>query len=219
MCGHLISHFLGKFEETFRFMTRIRDVNHPSLWYPFATTVCGLIFRTFWRFKVEGMENIPVDGPAIIASNHRSYADPPLIGSGISRIVHFLAKKELFQFRPFGWLITRLNAHPINRAAGIGALKAAEEILGQGGVVIVFPEGRRGKTDDLQLFKPGVGMLAIRSGAPIVPAYIRNSGHMPQFKKVSVTYGPPLDPKAYSDYEKLAQDVMRRIQKMQESFQ
>jgi 1-acyl-sn-glycerol-3-phosphate acyltransferase len=199
-------------------MSRVRDVNHPSLWYPFGKFICGLFFRLGWRLHVEGVEHIPAEGPVIIASNHRSLADPPLIGAGIPRVVHFLAKKELFEFKPFGWLITRLNAHPLNRAAGIGALKDAQEILEQGGVVILFPEGRRSKTEELQKPKHGVGMIAVRAKVPVVPAYIHNSGFLSRFKRISVTFGPPIPAGEISDYEKMAQLVMARIQKMKDQF-
>lgn len=197
-------------------MRRVRDVNHPSLWYPFATSVCGFFFRLIWRLKIEGTENVPPNGPVIIASNHRSLSDPPLIGVCTPRIVHFLAKKELFDFRAFGWLISRLNAHPLNRAAGIGALKSAQDILDQGGVVILFPEGRRSKTDHLQRPKAGVGMLAVKAKVPVVPVYIHNSGYLLWGKKISVHYGAPIDGALYSDYGKLAEEVMHRIQKIKD---
>ncbi len=199
-------------------MSRIQDVNHPSLWYPFGQFVCGLFFSTLWRLKVTGVENVPLSGPVIIASNHRSFADPPLIGVSSPRPLHFLAKKELFDFGPFGWLISRLNAHPLNRAAGIGALKTAQDVLEQGGAVILFPEGRRSRTEELQKPKGGVGMLAVKMGVPVVPVYIQNSGSMGQLKRLSVNFGSPIDAGSFSDYDKLAEEVMGRIQKMKDQL-
>src|SRR5207253_1193849 len=79
-----------------------------------------------------------------IAATHRSFADPPLVGVSVPREVHFLAKRELFRFKPFGWLIGQLNAHPLNRRAGdVSAIRQAQRILKDGHVLIVFPEGRR----------------------------------------------------------------------------
>ena len=166
-----------------------------------------------------GMENLPKKGPVIIASNHRSYIDPPIIGSVVHRDFHFLAKKELFNFKPFGWFITKLNAHPLNRASGIAALRAAQEILDENGVVILFPEGRRSPSDQLLKPKSGVGMLALKTGVPVVPAYIHNSGHLKEFKRVSVYFGVPIDPKKFKSYDALAEEVMAQIQKLKDQIQ
>ena len=189
-------------------------MRRTSIVYHISKFLCLVFFKIGWRFQIKGTHHIPQKGPAIVASNHRSYADPPLVGIAIPRVVHILAKKELFHFKPFGWFISRLNAHPINRSSGIGALRVAQDILEEGGVVILFPEGRRSKTDVLQKPKHGVGMLALKTKVPVIPAYIHNSGHLFQFKRVSVTYGPPIDPHKFHSYESLTVEVMSRIQKM-----
>src|SRR5258706_12353999 len=108
-----------------------------SLLYTVSKFACACFFKIGWRLEIKGLDHIPNSGPVIIAANHRSYADPPVIGLSVSRPVHFLAKKELFDFKPFGWLISRLNAHPLNRRAGVAAMKEAQRILQEGGVIIL----------------------------------------------------------------------------------
>jgi 1-acyl-sn-glycerol-3-phosphate acyltransferase len=207
---YFISDFLGDAKDIDRFM------RSSSFLYYLGRFLFKVVFKIGWRLRIEGSENIPEKGPAIIASNHRSFADPPLVGVGVKRTVHFLAKKELFSFRPFGWLIRKLNAHPLDRASGISALRAAEDILGEGGLVILFPEGRRSSTDELQKPKAGVGMLALRAQVPVIPAYIHNSGHIREFQQLQIKFGPPVDSKKFDSYEDLAREVMRQIQKMKD---
>ncbi len=164
-----------------------------TLYFLFKNTFRFLLIL-FWRIKVLGREYVPDKGGVIVAANHRSLADPPVVGSSLNRDVHFLAKEELFRFLPFGWLITQLNAHPLKRSGDVGALKMALRLLRSGQGVILFPEGRRSKTDDLQKGKAGVGLLAKATGCPVVPAYIHNTGYLKQFRKVQVRFGAPLFP-------------------------
>ncbi len=162
-----------------------------------------------------GQENIPRQGTAIIAANHRSYTDPPLMGSSSPRMVHFLAKSELFEFRPFGWLIKNLNAHPIKRGRqDIAGFKAAKEILDNGNILILFPEGRRIDEDAFAPAKAGVGMLATLANCPVIPTYIHNSGYLKYFRPVTVAFGTPLSPKDYGSYQELADQVMVEMAKI-----
>jgi 1-acyl-sn-glycerol-3-phosphate acyltransferase len=185
----------------------------PNIIYRFCRFVCFVLFKIIWGLRVEGAENVPSQGGVIIAANHRSYGDPPLVGVTSPRTVHFLAKKELFNFKPFGWLISQLNSHPLNReGGGIGAIKVAQRLLEKGYVVIVFPEGRRNKTDQLARAKPGVGLLSLTSQCPVVPTYIHNSGYLMNLKRLSVHFGKPLQPDSFSTYQELADAVMNQIQ-------
>lgn len=185
--------------------------------YEFCKGTCYWFFKLGWRLESYGLENIPESGGFIIAANHRSYADPPLVGVSISRPIHFLAKKQLFNFKPFGWLITNLNSHPLNReGGGREALRQAKKLLLEGYPITLFPEGGRSKTDEFLPPKAGVGLLAIQSQCPVVPCYIHNSGHMPKFKKLTVTFGAPIDPKPFTSYEELSKHVMNEIAKIKE---
>jgi 1-acyl-sn-glycerol-3-phosphate acyltransferase len=187
-------------------------INRPL--YLFIRGLANVLFRTIWRLKIHGAENVPRTGPLIVAPNHRSYADPPLAGACVPREIHFLAKKELFRFRPFGWFITNLNAHPLNRAGDIAAFREATRILRADGALIIFPEGRRIDTDSLGEPKAGIGMLAASTGTPIVPVYIHNSRLMSRFKRVEVYFGKPIDPRGFGSYPEIAAKVMSEIAKL-----
>ncbi len=158
------------------------------------------LFRALTGFRAENVHFVPPRGPVIIAPNHNSWWDPPLIGMASPREVFFLAKEELFtQNRLFGWLIRTYNAIPIRReTGGVEALRTALRLLEQGHAVVIFPEGTRNKTSRLLLpLKPGVFLLAKHSGAPVVPAFILNNRqpfHRWLLRKASpvVRFGPPL---------------------------
>ena len=182
--------------------------------YPAVRALAYFIFKVGWRLRVSGIENVPTTGPLIVAPNHQSYGDPPLVGVAIPREVHFLAKQELFVFPPFGWLIRCLNAHPLNRAGDIAAFREAARIIKAGGAIIMFPEGRRMDPGVLGAPKAGVGMLASLTKAPVVPVYIHNSGYMTRFRRVSVRFGEKVDPAGFGDYQAVAEEVMRRIAAM-----
>ncbi len=193
-------------------MRKIKSPFYQPFLYFISKNLCYLVFKLGWRLRVRGADNVPNEGAVIIASNHRSLADPPLVGCLLKRPVHFLAKEELFSFKPFGWLISNLNAHPLKRASSdVRAFKAAREILESGNGLILFPEGRRGKTDDLQPAKAGVGMLSAMAGCPVVPVYIANSAYMKDFRPITVSYGRPLYFKDFADYQAMADGVMAEI--------
>jgi len=151
------------------------------------------------RFRIEGLEHIPRSGPLIVACNHISFWDPPLVGSSIPRVIHFIAKAELFENRLLGGLISRYNAIPIHR--GVQArrgLRGAEDILANGGAVLIFPEGTRSKTSTFLPPKPGVTRLAAVTRSPIVPARIFGSRQirrsMLRQVLVRIAFGAPMMP-------------------------
>jgi 1-acyl-sn-glycerol-3-phosphate acyltransferase len=124
--------------------------------------------------------------------------DPPLIGAAARRQLIFLAKVELFQFPLFGGLMHRLNARPVRRdGADPAALRTAMRVLEEGRALLIFPEGTRGDEGVIRPAKAGAGMLAVLSGASVVPVYVRGSGRawprgrtFPRPAKVTVTFGP-----------------------------
>jgi len=156
--------------------------------------------RTLFRLESTGRENIPATGPVLLVANHSSLLDPPLIGGAAGRQLTFLAKAELFEIPGFGGLIRRLNARPIRReGADPGALRTAMRALADGRAVLIFPEGTRGDEGVIRPAKAGAGMLAVLSGAPVVPVYVKGSGRawprgqrFPRPNKVSVAFGAPL---------------------------
>jgi 1-acyl-sn-glycerol-3-phosphate acyltransferase len=163
---------------------------------PFAV---GLM-RLGFGLRARGTEHVPLAGAALFVSNHSSVLDPPLVGGASPRTLHFMAKAELFGIPLFGPLIRALNAHPVRReGADAGALRAALRVLEEGHALLVFPEGTRGPEGMLREGKPGAGMLAVLSKAPVVPVYIEGSGRawpkgrrFPRPARVTITFGKPL---------------------------
>jgi 1-acyl-sn-glycerol-3-phosphate acyltransferase len=191
-----------------------------------------LILATLGRWKAVGAENVPETGGVILAPNHISYADPPTAGCGITRKVRFMAKQELFDIPVLGFLIRRVGAFPVHqKTADRAALRKAIELLEQGEVVCIFPEGTRSLDGELQKAVPGIGMVALRSKAPIVPvALIGTNRLLPphsfllHFARVRTIYGEPLTFDDLHDrgtdreaVEQVGQRVMAAIAELQKS--
>jgi len=125
------------------------------------------------KVRVTGRNRL-VPGPQILASNHVCNFDPLLVGLGSRREIHFLAKEELFDAsRWFAWLIHTYNAWPVRRGgADAAAIKRCSWLLGKRQTIVLFPEGTRSKTGDINGFKPGIGMLAITNHVPVVPVHL-----------------------------------------------
>lgn len=167
-----------------------------SLHYSVTRSVLSGLIGLVTGWEVRGQSHVPRDGGLIVASNHISYFDPPLVGTAAVRELHFLAKEELFRPPVFGSLIRAYNAIPIRRGAvDIRGLSKAMEVLRAGHALIVFPEGTRMRDGELHRAKPGVGMLAVNTGARIVPCYIQGSDRNPgewitRRTKPRVSFGP-----------------------------
>jgi len=138
-----------------------------------ATCVFWLLFRVVFRWRVIGLENIPAGG-AIIAPNHQSIWDIPMIGLALrQRRTHFMAKSELFHNPIFGWAIRTLLAFPVKRGApDRSSLRHAIDVLTQGDLVVIFPEGTRSKTGELGAPEGGLSLIAAKADVPIVPVGI-----------------------------------------------
>jgi 1-acyl-sn-glycerol-3-phosphate acyltransferase len=127
------------------------------------------------RVRVEGaIDDIPKEGPVILAANHASNADAVILGAWLTerlgRRIHWLGKKEMFDWPIVGWVFRNGGVHPVDRAsADVDAFRLAERVLEEGHVLMIFPEGTRSPTGELQKPKDGLAMIALRSGAPIVP--------------------------------------------------
>jgi 1-acyl-sn-glycerol-3-phosphate acyltransferase len=156
--------------------------------------------RLVWRLEVQGASNVPLEGGVIIAPNHLSVLDPPLIGCACPRELRYLAKAELFRNRLFARFICRLGAFPVERGtADVGAIKTALQFLKDGRAVIIFIEGTRGTGEHLLPPTPGVTLLARQSGAPVVPTAIVGSeqawpkgSKLPRRAQVKVAFGEPV---------------------------
>ncbi|NOT34275.1 MAG: 1-acyl-sn-glycerol-3-phosphate acyltransferase [Candidatus Eisenbacteria bacterium] len=154
-------------------------------WYYSAarSSVSGALgLLTGW--EVRGRENVPRTGGLILASNHISFWDPPMVGAAQSRELHFLAKRELFQMPLLGPLIASVNSIPIRRGmADLQGMSRAIEVLKRGDALMVFPEGTRIRDGELHPARPGVGLLAVQGDASILPCYISGSDQSSRFWK------------------------------------
>jgi 1-acyl-sn-glycerol-3-phosphate acyltransferase len=159
-----------------------------------------LLFRLYFRGSVHHAENIPRDGSFLIAANHASFLDPPMVGQAIPRQICYLARKTLFRNPVIGALLRSWKSIPLDRDEGdIGAIRAILNALKKGEAVMLFPEGTRTNDGKLQAAKPGIGFLVAKANVPVVPARIWGSFEAmgrgkswPRPVKLHVTFGKPL---------------------------
>ncbi len=193
-----------------------RGVNLVVYWL--ARAVLQPFFLVYFRMKRIGMEHVPQDGPVIIASNHRSFMDPWVIGMMLRRPVYYVAKTELFRHRLAAWFLSSLGAFPVDRGNGDrDAMDAARRILERGDVVVIFPEGTRTRPGALGPPKRGVGRLSLETGAPVVPVALIGTeairrGWRIRPHKVRIRAGRPLRyPQVDNPSPALARAVTERI--------
>ena len=134
-----------------------------------------IIFKLFFRLKVTGQQNIPLDGPFIIVANHSSLLDPVILGVSVRPKVIFVAAAYLFKIGWLGYLLRKANSIPVQRENDISSLKRALKILQQGGVLGIFPEGGVDRQKDDLPIKAGAAFLATKVGVPIVPIKIKGA--------------------------------------------
>ena len=161
--------------------------------YSVAYTVVFFICRLIFRLKMTGIENVP-EGATLICANHTSLWDPILLALFITKKYRprFMAKAELFKNPLLGAVIKFFGAFPVERGSGdVKAIKKSLEVLNSGGKLIVFPEGGRIKGDEQAAAKTGAGMLALRTGAEVLPVYI-TPGKKRIFGRIDVIAGKPL---------------------------
>jgi len=166
-------------------------------YYRITKKLVYYIFRLFFGLRVSGLENLRTAGNFIFASNHISYADPPLAGSTLNREIWFLAKKELFKNRFFGWLIGRYHAVPIDRDSfDRAAIRKIVKLLKSGRSILMFPEGTRSRDGLIRMPKMGLGYIAVNSGTGIIPVYISGSNRLGRAflrrERLEVRIGPPI---------------------------
>ncbi len=172
-----------------------------NLVYFLGWSLFRLTYATYFRWRVFNPERVPRKGPVILASNHASFLDPPLVGAGIKRGIHYLARESLFRFPGVGWLLRRWNSVPVDREGGGAAgLRAILDRLLDGGAIVLFPEGTRTRDGQLQPARSGIGLTVIKSTATVVPVrvfgtYAAFGRHMklPRPHRIAVKYGRPLD--------------------------
>jgi 1-acyl-sn-glycerol-3-phosphate acyltransferase len=200
--------------------------------YGFCHYVLTVFYDICFRGEVAGLENVPATGPFLVASNHASHLDPPLVGCHIPRQMAFFARKTLWKPGLAAWWLDSVGAIPVDRDGGsdVSAIKNVLRTLQAGKALTLFPEGTRSPDGTLQPAKSGVGMIACRTRVPVVPARIFNShiafGKSGKFRagtRLTIVYGKPLqpadydDPKAGKDRYQLASDkIMAAIAALSE---
>jgi 1-acyl-sn-glycerol-3-phosphate acyltransferase len=175
-------------------------------------------FKLYFRHERHGRDHIPTEGPVLLAANHRSFLDPFVIGATARRPLYYVAKKELFTNRLFGWFLNALGAFPVDRGASDQEmLETARRILERGDAVLVFPEGTRIRHGALATPKRGIGRLALETGTPVVPVAVTGTEHVRHGwrirpRKVRVRAGRALTfPTVDNPSRELAQAVTDRI--------
>lgn len=185
--------------------------------YQLAKVIVSILFYPLFRIKVIGKENFPKEGPVIVCSNHISNLDPPVVGITSPRVIHFMAKEELFKKTFLRKLLTGIHAFPVRRGmADRNALRNGLKILKEGKVLGLFPEGTRSRTGKLGKPLAGVGFFALRSDAVVIPCAIQ--GSYKPFRRTTVTYGKPVNMVALREQKASAQEtadtIMKEIEKL-----
>lgn len=204
-----------------------REVMADMRVYQASTRIFKLFLLIWHRLRIRGAKNIPESGGVMIASNHASFLDPPVVGVGYRvRPIHFMARDTLWNSRFGCWWMDHVGCIPVSRGTGdMRALKLTIKALKEGKVVSMFPEGTRTEDGELQEAKGGIGFIIEKSGCAVVPAYIDGTykAHPKGSKwikpcKLTITYGPPITQEEFQAlgtgrdaYEKYAALIMQRI--------
>ncbi len=191
------------------------DANFPArIW---SETVVRGCFSAIWGVKVEGLENIPLEGPVILAVNHVSMIDPLLMSIAVAprRRPFAVAKKELFETPGLAWWLRNTGNFPLDRTGdATSALKAALDVLQRGGCLAIYPEGTRVKPGEKRAPKAGISFLAFRAKAPVVPVRVLGTAEFPRRFPLEARIGEPIAPPLSEDRETglaYAKTVMERI--------
>jgi 1-acyl-sn-glycerol-3-phosphate acyltransferase len=195
-----------------------------------------LMYAVYFRWSVYNPERVPLKGGVILAANHASFLDPPIVGSGLHRPINYMARASLFRYPGINWLLRQWQAVPVDRdGGGAAGLKAILDRLLDGGAIILFPEGTRTKDGKLQPARSGIGLTVIKSDAVVIPCrtfgtfecYNRKLHfHLP--KHLAVKYGKPMmfealraeaktctKPRLKAIYQQVADEIMAEIGKLE----
>ena len=157
-----------------------------TFWYLLGYSLSKGLAKTFFNYRVIGAENMIEEGPCIIAANHCSYLDPPLVGVACKRAIHYLARKSLLRIPFLGPILPELNVIPVDpKNAELNALMGVIRVVRNGGAALIFPEGTRSPDGRLQTAQPGVGLIIAKTQAPVVPVKITGSYEaLPRHRRV-----------------------------------
>jgi 1-acyl-sn-glycerol-3-phosphate acyltransferase len=201
-----------------------------------AWCTCRVFFKAFFRWHIYNVERVPLEGGVILASNHASYVDPPLIGTALWRHVNFLAREDLFSIPVVGWLLRDWEVVPVDRdGGGAVGLRAILDRLLTGRGIVLFPEGTRTRDGKLQPVRSGIGLTVIKSTAPVVPVRIFGSYEaygrhrlLPRPCHVALKFGRPMrfeqlraeakvctKPRLKQIYQQVADEIMAAVVRLE----
>jgi 1-acyl-sn-glycerol-3-phosphate acyltransferase len=207
-----------------------------NLSYRIGWTCFRVMYATFFRWRVFNAERVPLKGGVILASNHASFLDPPLVGSPLHRDINYLARESLFRYPGVGALLRSWNAVPVDRdGGGAKGLKIILNRLLDGNGIILFPEGTRTLDGRLQPAQSGIGLIVIKSTAPVVPVRVFGTFEaygkhvpIPRPHRVMVKYGQPMNfatlraeaktcdkTRLKEIYQQVADEIMAAIAKLE----
>jgi len=210
-----------------------------NLSYYIGWCLFRFVYATYFRWRVFHPERVPMTGPVILASNHLSFLDPPLVGAGLHRGINYMARKTLFRYPGIGALLRSWSAVPVDRDGGSAAgLKEILDRLKRGGAIIMFPEGTRSPNGRLQPGRSGIGLAIIKSDAPVIPVRVFGTFEaygkgvkFPRPHRIQVKYGKAMlfaelrteARKCSKDrlkqiYQQVADELMAEIAKLQPSW-
>lgn len=188
--------------------------------YKIVYSLARLYFRLFFRLKVYGLESFR-PGAAVIAANHTSFLDPPVLSISCPEEVHFLARGSLFEIPLLGRLIRILNSHPIDRGTSdVQTFRTMVELLNQGKKLILFPEGKRSNDGALRPLERGMAFLVYKAKCRIIPAYIQGAFEawprgrkLPKiFGKIAVTFGSPIEWEEGGDKKEVQERITKKTE-------
>lgn len=197
-----------------------------NAWYRITRGLFAGLFRTLWPLRVEGRENVPQEGAAVIVCNHLSMIDPFVVGYAANRLVSFMAKQELFGVPFVGFWIRKLGAFPVDRSRRDPAsLRTALTLLKNGEILGMFPEGTRSATGEMLELRAGAARLAARTRTPIIPAAVFNTNHaLPRGgfirpARIALRFGPPFELTELYGRNDKGEEMERALEMMKERIE
>jgi 1-acyl-sn-glycerol-3-phosphate acyltransferase len=194
--------------------------------FRFLKAAGGLYTRAYHQITLRKECDLPAGGPAILVCNHTSSIDPILLQSYSPRLIRWMMAKEYFEHQPMKWVFERVGVILVERSGrDMAATRAAMRVLSAGYVLGVFPEGRIETSRELIPFQSGIGLLAVKTGAPVYPAYLdgtqRGREMIEAFyhsSAISISFGKPVDLSDLADSKTAVLEATRRIQEAVESM-
>lgn len=205
---------------------RFMDSSGMSRQYHAIHVLTRPVLKSLFKFEVFGTENVPSSGGALLISNHASFADPIFIGAAVNRNLHYMARASLFRPKPIDWFLRSLNAFPVHLGVpDRRALRQARQLLDGGKLLLIFGEGTRTVDGTLGKAQVGVGLIAYRTTASVVPVFLDGAlevlprgAKIPKPAKITVSFSKPLDMALYREhkgsreiYTSIGEEAMKRI--------